>query len=94
MITNSFCNVLDTKLCPIKPIYYCMNSQFITISDNDYVYVLQFRGKVRPKNEGNNLDKNSKHSDLSSSHVSRYNNVSINRLNPKSMNEFCFFIYV
>ena len=92
MITNSFCNVLDTKLCPIKPIYYCMNSQFITISDNDYVYVLQFRGKVRPKNEGNNLDKNSKHSDLSSSHVSRYNNVSINRLNPKSMNEFCFFI--
>ena len=92
MITNSFCNVLVTKLCPIKPIYYCMNNQFIAISDNDYVYILQYRGYSKPKIEGNDSEKNVKQSDLYSSQISKYNNMTINRLNPKSMNEFCFFI--
>ena len=39
MITNNFCNVLDTKLVPIKPLYYAMNNQFIVICDSNYVYV-------------------------------------------------------
>jgi WD repeat-containing protein 35 len=91
MITNSFCNVLDTKLCPVEPIYYSMNNEFIAISDYDYIYILQYRGYVKPKIEGNNADKNSKHSDLGLSIKTRYN-VSMNKLDQKYMNEFCFFI--
>ena len=32
MITNNFCNVLETKLIPIRPLFYAMNNQFIIIS--------------------------------------------------------------
>ena len=91
MITNSFCNVLDNKLCPIQPIYYSMNNDFIAISDYDYIYILQYRGFIKTKIEGNNADKNSKNSDLGLSIRTKYN-VSMNKLDPKSMNEFCFFI--
>jgi WD repeat-containing protein 35 len=91
MITNSFCNVLETKLCPIKPIYYSMNNEFIAITDYGYIYVLQYKGYVKPKIEGNNKDISIQQSDLGSSSKSRYN-ISINKLDQKSMNEFCFFI--
>ena len=92
MITNSFCNVLDTKFCPIKPIYSAMNNEFIAISDNDYIYVLQYKGYVKPKIDGNNSEINRiNQSDLGLSVRTKYN-VSMNKLDPKSMNEFCFFI--
>ena len=91
MITNSFCNVLDTKLCPIKPIYYAMNNEFIVITDYDYVYVLQYKGYVKPKSDGTNFEKKNSQSDLGLSTKARYN-VSMNKLDQKSMNEFCFFI--
>ena len=87
MITNNFCNVLDTRQCPIKPIYYAMNNEFLVISDNDYIYVLQYKGYSKPKIEGNNIEK----SDLGMSMKTRYN-VSMNKLDQKSMNEFCFFV--
>ena len=90
-ITNSFCNSLLTKLCPIKPIYYSMNNEFISISDKDYIYVLQYKGYVKQKIDENNQDKKRKQSDLNSSVRSMYN-PSINRLDQKNMNEFCFFI--
>ena len=51
MITNNFCNVLDTKLCPIKPLFYAMNNEFIVISDNNYVYVLQYKGYYKSKKD-------------------------------------------
>ena len=91
MITNSFCNVLLKKLCPIKPIYYSMNNEFISISDKDYVYVLQYKGYSKQKTDGNSQEKNRKQSDLNSSIRSVYN-PSINKLDTKNMNEFCFFI--
>ena len=91
MITNCFCNVLDTKQCPIKPIYYSMNNEFIVITDNDYIYVLQYKGYVKPKIEGNNIEKTIKQSDLGMSTKIRYN-LSMNKLDQKSMNEFCFFV--
>ena len=91
MITNSFCNVLDTKLCPVRPMYYAMNNEFVVIADYDYVYVLQYKGYVKPKNEGNNFEKKNSQSDLGLSTKARYN-VSMNKLDQKSMNEFCFFI--
>ena len=91
MITNSFCNVLDTKLCPIKPIFYAMNNEFISISDNDYIYVLQYKGIAKQKIKGTNIEKSLKMSEINSQIITKYN-VSMNKLDPNNMNEFCFFV--
>ena len=91
MITNSFCNVLETKLVPIKPIFKAMNNQFIVISDNDYVYVLQYKGYYKPKKEGNKKDKSAKNTDVINLTSSKYN-IPMSKLDPNGMNEFCFFI--
>ena len=91
MITNSFCNVLDTKFCPIKPIYYAMNNEFISISDNDYIYVVQYKGYTKQKIKGKNSDKNLKMSEINSQVITKYN-ISMNKLDPNNMNEFCFFV--
>ena len=91
MITNNFCNVLDTKFCPVKPIYSAMNKEFISISDYDYIYVLQYIGYVKPRNDGNNDKNRNTQSDFGLSIRARFN-VGMKKLDPKSMNEFCFFI--
>ena len=93
MITNNFCNVLDTKLVPIKPLYYAMNNQFIVICDSNYVYVLQYRGYIKKKLEGNkNKNKNLKNNtELYNIKSTKYN-ISASKLDPNGMNEFCFFI--
>ena len=91
MITNNFCNVLDTKFVPIKPIFYDMNNQFIVISDNDYVYVLQYRGYFKPQKKGNKKDKSDKNVDLTNIKNTKYN-IPMGKLDPKNMNEFVFFV--
>ena len=91
MITNNFCNVLETKLIPIRPLFYAMNNQFIIISDTDYIYVLQYRGYYKPKKEKNKKDKNAKNIELINMKNSKYN-ISMSKLDPNGMNEFCFFI--
>ena len=91
MITNNFCNVLDTKLCPIKPIYYAMNNEFISISDNDYIYVVQYKGYTKQKIKEKNSEKNINLSEVNSHIITKYN-VSMNKLDPNKMNEFCFFV--
>ena len=91
MITNNFCNVLDTKFCPIKPIYSSMNNEFIAISDYDYVYVLQYKGYIKPKLDGTNDRNKMTQSDFSLTMRTRFN-MTMNKLDPKAMNEFCFFI--
>ena len=94
MITNNFCNVLDTRLCPIKPLFYAMNNEFIVLSDNNYVYVLQYKGYYKTKKENNNLNnkqgKNSKNVELNNIINTKY--IPMAKLEPKNMNEFCFFI--
>ena len=84
MITNNFCNVLDTKLIPIKPLFSDMNNQFIVISDNDYIYVLQYRGYYKQKKDKNN-------NDIININSTKYN-IPISKLDPNGMNEYCFFI--
>ena len=93
MITNNFCNVLETKLIPIKPSFYAMNNQFIVISDTDYVYVLQYKGYYKQKKEGNKKDKNNKSNigELYNMKNTKYN-IPMSKLDPNGMNEFCFFI--
>ena len=94
MITNNFCNVLETKLLPIKPLFYDMNNQFIAIGDNDYIYVLQYKGYYKPKKEGNKKDKNNKSNNLSELYNAKNTkyNIPMSKLDPNGMNEFCFFI--
>ena len=94
MITNNFCNVLDTKLCPIKPLFYAMNNEFIVISDNNYVYVLQYKGYYKSKKDkkkNNNKSNNNKINEVNNINNTKYN-IPMNKLDPNGMNEFCFFI--
>ena len=91
MITNNFCNVLDTKLCPIKPLFYTMNNEFIVISDNNYVYVLQYKGYYKSKKDKNKEGKDIKLNEINNLKNKKYN-TPVNKLDPKGMNEFCFFI--
>ena len=92
MITNNFCNVLETKLVPIKPLFYDMNNQFIVICDNDYVYVLQYKGYYKPK-KGSKKENNEKEKniDLINMKNSKYN-IPMSKLDPNGMDEYCFFI--
>ena len=93
-ITNNFCNVLDTKLCPIKPLFYAMNNEFIVISDNNYVYVLQYKGYYKSKKDkkkNNNKSNNNKINEVNNINNTKYN-IPMNKLDPNGMNEFCFFI--
>jgi hypothetical protein len=59
-ITNCFSTFLLEKFCPIKPIYYSMNNEFLSISDKDYIYVLQYKGYSKQNLDGNNQEKNRK----------------------------------
>ena len=91
MITNNFCNVLENKLIPIKPLFSAMNNQFIVISDSDYVYVLQYKGYYKPKKEGSKKDKNAKNNEIINITGMKYN-IPMSKLDPNGMHEFCFFI--
>ena len=55
MITNSFCNVLDTKFCPIVPIYYSMNNEFDLINalmsnSNNEAFKRNLENFITPQN--------------------------------------------
>ena len=86
IITNNFCNVLTTKNFNINPKFYSMNNEFIIISDEDYIYIFQYKGYIKKNNKDiRNLINN----ELSSSRSNI--NIGISKLDPKTMHEFCFF---
>ena len=46
LFTNNFGNVNETKKCPIKPLIYTINNDYLIISDGNYIYMLIFKRNI------------------------------------------------
>ena len=85
LFTNNFGNVLENRKCPIKPVFYVINEEYLIVSDGNYIYVLQFKGNI------NNRKKIGEKSSIISNVVGMSIYQSI-KLDTKSMFELVFFI--
>ena len=85
IFTNNFGNILDSKKCPIKPIFYAMNDKYLVVSNGNYVYLLQFKGYSKKKT-------NDKNTSIASGIYAGVTNQLNNKLDPYSMHEIIFFI--
>ena len=85
LFTNNFGNALENKKCPIEPVFYSMNEEYLVVSDGNYIYLLQFKGNI------NNKRKDDKSSNLSNIILGMSVGQSV-KLDTKLMNEIVFFI--
>ena len=85
LFTNNFGNVLENRKCPIKPEFFCINEEYLIVSDGNYIYALLFKGNI------NNRKKIGDKSSVMGSMIgiSIYQSV---KLDTKSMHEIVFFI--
>jgi WD repeat-containing protein 35 len=84
IFTNNFGNLLDNKKCPIKPLIYTINNEYLVISDGDYIYILIFRY--------NSLNKKNINDKSNSNIIIGKNVFNNNKLDNKLMKEIIFFI--
>ena len=87
LFTNNFGNALENRKCPIKPVFYSINEEYLVVSDGNYIYMLQFKGNINTKKK---LDE--KNSSIMSNlmiGMSIYQSV---KLDTKLMHELVFFI--
>ena len=49
LFTNNFGNALENRKCPIKPVFYSINEEYLVVSDGNYIYMLQFKGNINTK---------------------------------------------
>ena len=84
IFTNNFGNLLDNKKCPIKPLIYTINNEYLVISDGDYIYILIFRY--------NSLNKKNINDKSNSNIIIGKNVFNNNKLDNKLMKELIFFI--
>ena len=89
LFTNSFGNLIVSKKCPIKPLIYTMNNEYLIVSDGNYIYIIIFRGNALNSNKKNNNDKSN--STINYSNIGK-NQVINPKLDLKLMKEFIFFI--
>ena len=87
LFTNNFGNLIESKKCPIKPEIYAINSEYLIVSDRNYIYILIFKGNA-PNNK-NNKDKSISSLNISNVGKNMYNN---SKLDNRFMKEFVFFI--
>ena len=89
LFTNNFGNLIESKKCPIKPVIYDINNEYLVISDENYIYILIFRGNVNFTKKINNNDKSN--SSMNNTNIGQnvYNNL---KLDNKLMKEMVFFI--
>ena len=85
LFTNNFGNILENRKCPIKPVFYSINEEYLVVSDGNYIYLLQFKGNINDKRKIG--DRNS--SIISNLVMSIQQSV---KLDTKSMHELVFFI--
>ncbi len=76
ILSNSIGCAIDNKIINIKPLFYSINETHVVISDENYIYLWQFRGKEKKENEEGN----------------EYSNLPLIFLNKKNQKEICFFI--
>ena len=81
LFTNNFGNLNDTKKCPIKPLLYAVNNEYLFISDGHYIFMLIFKGKIIAKKK----KKEKKDIDTSSS-------ISTSKIDNRFTKELAFFI--
>ena len=86
LFTNNFGNILENKKCPLKPVFYSMNEEYLVVSDGNYIYLLQFKSNINNKKK---LERNSSVLSNIRLGMSIYQSV---KLDNKLMNEFVFFI--
>ena len=87
LFTNNFGNLIESKKCPIKPEIYAINSEYLIVSDRNYIYLLIFKGNA--SNNKNNKDKSISSLNISNVGKNMYNN---SKLDNRFMKEFVFFI--
>ena len=88
LFTNNFGNLIENKKCPIKPILYTLNNEYLIVSDGHYIYILIFRGNVNSNKKNNNNDKSN--ASIKNTNLGNvYNNL---KLDNKLMKEIVFFI--
>ena len=94
LFTNNFGNVIETKKCPIKPLLYTINNEYLIISDGNYIYILIFKRNIATTSLKKDKDKNKEDDKLNIIN----NNAGIN-MNPimtklyyKLMKEIVFFV--
>ena len=99
LFTNNFGNVTDKKKCPIKPILFAINNDYLIVSDRNYIYILIFKKNIPPNKKGKKKNSNSDNGSKSNTNTKvKKNNgrKSIKKLNlnldHKSMKEIVFFI--
>ena len=49
LFTNNFGNVTDNKKCPIKPVTYAINNDYLIISDGNYIFIQVFKRNIKKK---------------------------------------------
>ena len=86
LFTNNFGNALDNKKCPIEPVFYSINEEYLVVSDGNYIYLLQFKGNI------NNKRKDDNKSSILSNMMVGLSVVQSIKLDNKFMNEIVFFI--
>ena len=87
LFTNNFGNIIESKKCPIKPVFYSMNEEYLVVSDGNYIYLLQFKGNINNKKKLG--DKNSSIMSNMMIGMSIYQST---KLDNKLMNEIVFHI--
>ena len=97
LFTNNFGNVLESKKCPIKPLYYAINNDYLFASDGNYVYMIIFKKNINPKIKKKKDKDKDKNSEISKSMVinnnaGKYINPTMAKLDYKLMKEIVFFI--
>ena len=87
LFTNNFGNVIESKKCPIEPVFYSMNEEYLVVSDGNYIYLLQFKGNINNKKKLG--EKNSSIISNMMMGMSIYQSM---KLDNKLMSEIVFFI--
>ena len=88
LFTNNFGNVTDNKKCPIKPVTYAINNDYLIISDGNYIFIQVFKRNIKKKKK--NVDEKSD-SEIINNNDKKSENIIIN-FDKKSIKEYIFFI--
>ena len=88
LFTNNFGNVTDNKKCPIKPVTYAINNDYLIISDGNYIFIQVFKRNIKKKKK--NVDEKSD-SEIKNNNDKKSENIIIN-FDKKSIKEYIFFI--
>ena len=94
LFTNNFGNVMETKKCPIKPLFYTINNEYLIISDGNYIYMIIFKRKknIQKGKKDKGKDKSHNNIDNNNINIGKSINTAMTKLDYKLMKEVVFFI--